>query len=346
MAAGAGDPFATRLGRRLVTIPAYAGAFVVLVAVLPILLPALAVADLVRGTRLATTRLALFGVVFLAAEMAGLVACLVGSLVTAGSPARSVAWHRALQTAWARALLAAAKTLFDFRIEIEGDDAVPAGPVLVLARHVSIADTLLPSVLLTHRHGLALRFVLKRELLSDPCLDVVGHRLPNVFVRRGSRDSAGEIARVRELAAGIGRGEGVLIYPEGTRFTPAKRARSLERMAANDPERHARVRGLARVLPPELGGTLALLDACPDADVLFLAHTGFEGATTLREVTSGALVGRRVRVAFRCVATADVPRASDERARWLDAAWARVDAWVAGMEAPSAARPLVAGQSW
>jgi steroid 5-alpha reductase family enzyme len=42
-------------------------------------------------------------------------------------------------------------------------------------------NAILTSVLLTHRHGIDFRHVLKRELLWDPCLDVMGNRLPNYF---------------------------------------------------------------------------------------------------------------------------------------------------------------------
>jgi len=324
----ADETVATRLRRRAVTIPAYATALVLLVGLAPILAPVLLLVDVARGTPLAATRLALFGIVFFAAELVGLLASALGSVVFVRAHARRLAWHYALQTAWARVLFGAARLLFRFDVAIDGDEAVPPGPVLVLARHVSLADTLLPAVFLAHRHGLRLRYVLKRELLWDPCLDVVGHRLPNAFVARGSEDSAREIARVRDLARGIGLGEGVLIYPEGTRFTPAKHGRALARVAEHDPVRHRRVRTLAHVLPAQLGGTLGLFDACPGADVLFLAHTGFEGVTTLRRVLDGALVGRTIRIAFWRVRAGDVPRANAERIGWLDGEWKRMDAWV------------------
>ena len=36
----------------------------------------------------------------------------------------------------------------------------------------------------SRRYHLRLRYVLKRELLWDPCLDIVGQRVPNIFVDR------------------------------------------------------------------------------------------------------------------------------------------------------------------
>ena len=44
----------------------------------------------------------------------------------------------------------------------------------------------------TNLAGLQPRFVLKRELLLDPCLDVVGARIPNYFLDGGANDCAPE----------------------------------------------------------------------------------------------------------------------------------------------------------
>ena len=46
-----------------------------------------------------------------------------------------------------------------------------------------------------------LRYVLKHELRWDPCLDIVGWRLPNAFVRRGAQDTAGDVADGAQQAA-------------------------------------------------------------------------------------------------------------------------------------------------
>jgi 1-acyl-sn-glycerol-3-phosphate acyltransferase len=238
-------------------------------------------------------------------------------------------WHYALQTLWGRALFAAARALFGLRLDVSGDDTAACGPFLLFPRHSSMADTLLPVVLLAHRYGMRFRWVLKRELLWDPCLDVVGQRLPNVFVRRGSDDAAGEIAAVRDLAADLGPRDGVMIYPEGTRFTPSKQARAREIIAQSDPARAARLEGLRHLLPPRTGGPLALLEARPDLDVVFMAHAGLDGAATLGDAWGGALIGRTVHVAFWRVPAAAIPRDPVERLRWLDGEWLRMDAWVA-----------------
>ena len=49
-------------------------------------------------------------------------------------------------------------------------------------------------------------------------------------------DTAGEVAALRSLADGLGRHEGILIYPEGTRFTTAKLERAKQVIAERQPE--------------------------------------------------------------------------------------------------------------
>jgi hypothetical protein len=93
-------------------------------------------------------------------------------------------------------------------------------------------------------------------------------------------------------------------------------------------ERAERLRGLRHVLPPHLGGPLALLEAAPGADVLFVAHTGLEGAATVREVWNGALIDRTVRVGFRRARRASIPDSRAERTAWLDAEWLAIDEWI------------------
>ncbi len=328
-----------RWTRRALTVPAVlvmAGAYV---AALPLVLLLAGLRDLRFGRRLPTLRLALFGAVYLVCETLGLLACLgiwlASALETAvGSPRTQERYeHRnfALQCWWGGTLFTAIRRIWSVSLEVEDDAEAERGdgPLLVFIRHASLADTLLPVNVLSRRHGMRLRYVLKRELLVDPCLDVAGQRLPNVFVRRGSGEGKREIDSIRQLAAGAGPEEGVLIYPEGTRFNQERRARALERIAASgDSERLERARLLRRVLPPRSGGPQALLETRPDADVLFVAHVGLDGLTKLHDFLDGSLVGRRIRVRFRRVPAASIPSERSARIEWLDAEWALLDEWV------------------
>jgi 1-acyl-sn-glycerol-3-phosphate acyltransferase len=324
----AAESGAARWRRRAVVIPVYVVALGLALALLPVAVALALVRDVACDRRLSATRLVCFGVAYLGCEVLGLAAAFALGIAAGGSRERVLRWHYALQARWACALFAAARRLYGLRLRVDGDDAVRHGPFLLLLRHASLADTLLPAVVVAARHGIRLRWVLKRELLWDPCLDVVGQRLPNVFVRRGSGESAREIAAIHDLARQLGPDDGVLIYPEGTRATPAKRARAQAVLAERNPARAARLATLRHLLPPRPGGALALLEAQPTVDVVFLAHAGLDGAATLGDVWRGALVGRTVDVALWRVPAAEIPREADARLAWLDTQWLRMDQWV------------------
>lgn len=342
--AGAPTPTSRRsssLARRIVTIPRTLVLFAVVTPALPILLAAALVADAIRAALSKTpwilSRLVLLLETYLLAEVVGLAALFVAWIAAwiasgfGSSRARLIDWTYAIQGAWVGCLFAAVKRIFDLRFDVSGDEQAKPGPILVLIRHTSIADVLLPSVFITRRHGVRLRFVLKRELLQDPCLDVAGNRIPNHFVARSSKESAAEIEAIRDLTRDLGPSEGVLIYPEGTRFTEEKRGALIQRLSnagEGGGPALARARRFQRVMPPRLGGPLALLDGYSAADVLIVAHRGFEGFATITDVLSGGLVGRTVHVRMWRVPRSSVPASRDDRAAWLDDQWAAVDRWV------------------
>jgi len=309
----------------------------------PALLVLALVVDVVR--RLAfeipptAVRLIAFLWVYLAAEVVGLAAMAAAWVLSLGGrrQAALVRMTLRLQQLWAGVLFGAVRGLFGLRLELNGDDAIAPGPVIVLIRHASIVDNLLPAILITRPHAIRLRYVLKRELLADPCLDVAGRRLPNYFVRRGTGEAV-ELERMRSLAEGLERDEGVLIYPEGTRFTPERRARAIARIGERDPELAERAERLRHLLPPRFGGVGALLDGAPDADVLVLAHHGFDGLRLVSDIWRGGLVGLLVRVWVTRVPRSAVPAASAARADWLYELWQDVDDWLEQRFAAAPAR--------
>jgi 1-acyl-sn-glycerol-3-phosphate acyltransferase len=326
--------------RRAWTIPAVTVGLAVALALAPIALPLALVHDLVRFVTarrpFMALRLYAFAIVYLLDEVLGLVAlgaCWFGAGLGRGRRDRLLRATYAVQGLWASVLFGAARALLGLRFEVEGDDAVRPGPLHVFVQHTSVLDTLIPTIFVTRRHGIRLRFVLKKELLVSPCLDVAGHMLPNVFVDRASAQSDREIARIKALAEGLGPGEGTLIYPEGTRATPSRRAHALSKLAASDPALHARASALRHLLPPRIGGPLALLEGGPDADCLLVGHVGLEHAVHVEDVLAGALVGRVVRVRMRRVSRRDVPAERRARIEWLYDAWQEVDDWVAGVSA-------------
>ena len=320
--------------RRLVTVPATIAAALLSVLAAPLWIPIVVLIDVIRSGKTAAVRCGAFLCWYLQCQTAGIVAAfltwLLSGVWAGASRARYLRWNLQVHTAWASALFWGASRIFGFRLQVEGQEVLEGSPFLLLIRHVSNADTLMPAVIVQ----IPLRYVIKRELLWDPCIDIVGSRLPYYFVRRSSGDPEREIRALGRLVRDMGPGEGVIIYPEGTRFTPEKRAHILRRLRERgETELAARAEKLQNVLPPKLAGTLALLENSSSADAVFCAHVGFEGAGDLKDLWNGRLVDQLIRVRFWRVPRAEIPKDRGDRIDWLFDHWARMDDWI------GAARP-------
>jgi len=329
---GAGDvgSILRRWGRRAITVSLYIVSCLAIVGGLPALMVIAAVTDLVRRSRWAGVRFIAMLAFYFCCEVAGIAMSFLlwlAKVLTQASGERFLDWNFALQQWWAGSLFRMGRRLFSISVEVEGADALGEGPFIVFVRHVSLGDTLLPSTILSKRYGLRLRYVLKSQLLWDPCLDIVGNRLPNCFVRRGTGDELATSA-VRRLMDGLRKKDGVLIYPEGTRFTLEKRERILDRLRGGDAELFGLAGGLKHVLPPRLGGTLALLGRNESADALFCGHVGLEGVTDFRDFLRGSMVGATLRVRFWRVGFDEIPTDRAAQTTWLYEHWSLLDDWV------------------
>lgn len=317
-------------GRRAVSVPLFLFALVLYTAISPVLYAVSFVVDIALRRRLASVRAFAMVHVFLLCEAAGIFATIWIWVRYRGDRAGFLDANYRLQAWWASTLYRAGVRLFSLNVEIEGVDVAADGPVLVFSRHVSPIDNLIPAVLVAAEHGIRLRWVINRSLLRDPCLDIVGNRLPNCFVANSSRDSEGEIRRVEALGHELGPRDGVLIFPEGGLFSPNKRWRVIERLEQGGGEavllEHAR--RLTNVLPPRLGGSLALLDSARGVDVVFMAHTGLESAMQYHAILGGGLIGSTVRIRMWRVPGETIPATRDGRMDWLYERWHELDAWV------------------
>jgi 1-acyl-sn-glycerol-3-phosphate acyltransferase len=323
---------AVRWGRRAITIPGLFLITALYAALLPLLLVYSAAADAVHRRPLLLCRfhLVMWSILFM--HCVGLAALAPWWLIGRALRLRRDDWrhfHRALESWWAAKTLGIACLFYGTRYVAEDAHVIAPGPVVLLSRHASTLDTILPLRMLGRGPlRMILRIVQKRELLWDPCVDVMAHRLPRTFVRRGSGQVGNEIERLERLCEGMGSHDVVLIFPEGTRFTPAKQAEVLAKLAVKAPDAAVLAARLKNVLPPRPLGTLALLEARTDMDVVFCAHTGLEDANRIDDLVNGSLLGKTVRVKFWRVPRSDVPYGREERTAWLHAWWERVDQWI------------------
>ncbi|MBI4884112.1 MAG: 1-acyl-sn-glycerol-3-phosphate acyltransferase [Actinobacteria bacterium] len=312
-----------KLRRRVVSVPGLFLFAIALLATLPLWLPMAALADLVRGRlRLPTVRLLAFGLGWAWIESAGV---MTAAFLWITGRSRNHAAHYRLMRWWAARLMGTLRVTTGIRVAQVDADCIAPGPVVLLCRHASLADSLLSAWVATSKLGMNPRYVLKRELLADPCLDIVGGRLPNYFLDRQASDSLLELEAVRSLSADMGRDHVAVIFPEGTRASARKRERALIKIGERDPERAKRLNQMRHLLPVRPAGSAALVAGCPQADVVIGWHVGFEGLDTfggiLRHLSRSP---RPIRFCSRRIARADVP-AGEAFTRWLDDVWLQAD---------------------
>jgi 1-acyl-sn-glycerol-3-phosphate acyltransferase len=321
--------------RRAGTVPGVLLAGALFTVLFPVSVTGALLVDLVQRRRLALTRTTVFALVWFWSEAIGLLCAFTVWLVTLrwlgiGREAFVSLSYR-LQETWAMTLWAVGEKLFGFSLRLEGEIPLAGtGPLLVLVRHASTLDTVLPLILLGYQRGWRPRYVVKRELLLDPCIDTVCQRFPYRFVHRGGEQTAAETERVVGILSDLSARDAVIVYPEGTRFSRAKREHVIARLASHGPSPALDLaRELQNTLPPLRKGSLALLANNPAADLLVLAHVGLEATATLASLVDGSLVGSEIRVRARRVPFAAIPTDPEGQQRFLADLWRDVDRFVA-----------------
>ena len=237
-------------------------------------------------------------------------------------------------------LYAVATRAFGLRIVIDEPPGTPeelsrrlTRPVVVLSRHAGPGDSFLLVYHLLTLYRRRPRIVMKAALQYDPGLDVVINRLPHAFVQaRRAGEGFGEstvIEEIRRLAAGLGPTGALVIFPEGGNFTPRRRIRAIERLRrARKYAEAERAEGMEHLLAPRTGGATAAIDACPEADVVFVAHTGLDHLVTVGDVWRDLPVNQVIHAKWWRVQAEEVPRDREQQVRWLYDWWERIDAWI------------------
>jgi 1-acyl-sn-glycerol-3-phosphate acyltransferase len=349
-----------RLLRRVVLAPLVIVLAIALVALSPLIALLALTFSLVRrsrsgrASRMRGVRLLLFALVWLTAETATLFMCL-GLWLASGFGGRMhtepfQSRHYAIMRWFLDAIYRTATGTFGVRVEVDepeltaGEQAARlARPVIVLSRHAGPGDSLLLVRHLLSVYGRRPRVVMKATMQLDPTLDVVANRLPNVFIRHGRAGEGIFSEQIERLAGGLDKLGALVIFPEGGNWTPGRWRRGIRRLEERGrDDLAARARDMPNLLPPRTGGALSAIAACPDADVIFVAHAGLDRIISVGDVWRHLQVDQTVRARWWRVPVAEVPRPADQAAqeRWLYDWWQRIDRWISqnrpgGAEAPA-----------
>ena len=211
----------------------------------------------------------------------------------------------------------------------------PGAPLVVASRHGGPGDSFILIHTLLNQVARRPRIVLKYTLQWDPAIDILLHRIPARFIvpsgfGNGRRGGGVRVEQaLADLATGLGAEDAFVIFPEGGNVSPSRRRSRIRRLRAAGRERMAeRAEAMQHVMAPQPGGMHAALDAAPDADVVFIAHTGLDRLVTLRDIWRELPMDKGITMRAWRVSRADVPDDLDARAAWLFDWFARIDAWI------------------
>jgi 1-acyl-sn-glycerol-3-phosphate acyltransferase len=329
-------------GVRRLAGPLLLGALVVAVTLLPVLVVVAAIVSAFVPGRWRALRLLCFALVYLALQVVGqAVAAALWVLAGFGRRADGAAYRAAHYTVLRQlldVLMRAAQRIFALRLVTDGaswsplDDGQPGSTnaMVVLSRHAGPGDSfLLVQTLMNRDHLRRPRIVLKDVLQLDPMIDVFLNRLPNSFLSTDPARGVDPGEAIGRLASDLGEEDALLIFPEGANATPRRRFRAIERLRERGLV-HAvrRAEAMRHVLPPRPAGVTAALRAAPHADVVFVAHTGLEHLSTVRDVWRYLPMDKTLHLRWWFVPAADVPRDPEEQTDWLYHWWETIDTWI------------------
>lgn len=217
------------------------------------------------------------------------------------------------------------------------DELFAAGvPLVVASRHGGPGDSFILIHTLLNRARREPRIVLKYTLRWDPAIDVLLSRIPAGFIKPsgfGSRRGGGRgvVEQIHDLATGLDPDDALVIFPEGGQFTAKRRASRIERLRSSGRDELAvRAESLRHVMPPQPGGVYAALSAAPDADMVFIGHTGLDRLVTIGDIWRELPMDKRITMRAWRVSRSEIPEEQEAQAEWLFGWFERIDAWIAG----------------
>jgi len=235
--------------------------------------------------------------------------------------------HSKVQYVWTTSILFGVRVFLGGHVIYPNCSDLRHGPFIIVAQHRSFFDATIPSVLTGIAGGnVILRHILKSDLLISPSLDIFGHRLPNYFVTRNSGNREKELESIQVLSQDLG-SNACVIFPEGTFYSFKRFDKALSHIQKTDPARIGRVQGLQHVLPIHSGGLQTLIEAAPEADLVFIGHRGFEAFGSFREILENIPFLTPIHIYIKRVSNTDIPTDEDQRLKFLDEKWLEIDRW-------------------
>lgn len=327
-----------RLWRRVILTPIT----LISAAIGVITSPVVAAAAVLRDTmqkrpRVPTLRLAALVVGALIIEVLGMMLSFITWILTGFGNLGSERWrwhlHRHYMGWYTRAMLTLVTRVIGTSIVWRDHADLAAGPVVFIARHTSFFDAVIPATVLSQRNQLLSHHIVTHGLRYSPCIDIVGHRFPNRFIKRTPGQGSSELGRIEDIGRLLDERSAAIIFPEGTFRNPERFERSVRRLGRRQPELAERARGLEHVLPPRASGTFALLQGAPLADLVVCVNTGFEAFGSINDIISKPYTDGPIIIETWRIPRAEIPDDEQAFSEWLFEQYVVIDDWVRDQQA-------------
>ncbi|RSZ65560.1 1-acyl-sn-glycerol-3-phosphate acyltransferase [Corynebacterium hylobatis] len=328
--------------RRLTVAPAVAIAAVLLVWTLPLLL--LLVGLTARLPRVGRLPRALWLLVFVLVWEAVALVVLFGTWIASGfgwathtRPIRNL--HYRLIGRFLEVLFRQVRWALRLKIHVTDSNPIAAAdgvPLIVASRHAGPGDSFILVHLLLNQFHRNPRIVMKDMLQWDPVLDVIAHRLPTVVLtptpfQSGLVHAHGTkpAERIAVMAEDMGKGDALLVFPEGGKFTPGRKESRIRQLIEDDyGELAQRASRMRHVLAPRPGGIFAAVSASPETGVLFVAHTGLDQLLTVKQLWRALSEENTIVLKTWYVHPSEIPGPLPQRMDWLFDWWEQIDGWI------------------
>ncbi|MGH2735719.1 MAG: 1-acyl-sn-glycerol-3-phosphate acyltransferase [Actinomycetota bacterium] len=336
-----------RLVRRLVLAPGVVLLTFLAFTTLPLWMIGAALATAFVPGRWRPLRLLWVALVYLVCESIGILACFALWIASGfGATTRTKRMqdaHYNLMRWFIETVYRAALPVLKLSVDVDHVEEAGASPessnrpLLVLSRHAGPGDSFLVVYEVLVRLQRRPRIVLKDALQWDPCMDIVLNRLPNRFISPNPGSTGDQVvAAIGDLAEGMDERDALVIFPEGGNFTPRRRMRAIERLKRLRHHDEAEVaERMTNVMAPRPGGALAAIEATPETDILFVAHTGLEHMSTIADLWAGLPMDQSVLIGWWTIAEESLPNDRDEQVSWLFRHWEDVDGWIERNKRPT-----------
>ncbi len=322
--------------RRLLIVPLLLALTSVILVLLPVVGAGQAIISALcaacgRPPRWRALRLVAFAAVYGACECLCLLVCL---LLWLASPVprwrdgqRWRTRHVLVLAGFLGPLLRAAELVFGFGLKLEsprGEGVASDRPLIVLSRHAGPgASLVLIHVLLRIRKRVP-RIVLKARLRLDPVFDVVLTRIGCAFIGRAGTSTAA----IATLASRLHPHDALVLFPEGSDWTPARHRLAVRRLRRKGLTGQADAAArMPNVLPPRPAGTFGVLQEAPAAQLAVFMHSGHDELLDAASIWRALPLQQELHMVWWNEPRPEVA-SEQECASWLNGIWGDIDAWI------------------